>query len=138
MSTFTKDANGETDLMKAADVGDLTYVIHALSNDSTPEYVNAQNNYGNTALMLAANHDHFFVATQLIANGADVHLQNSVGQTAVLMADRQDLTDVVELLVSHGAEPPPAKPVVEPPPEPVETVLEDVQVDVSGQEVPTE
>lgn len=115
--TFTKDFNGETDLMKAADVGDLDFILEALPKDSSSEYVNAQNHYGNTALMLAANHNYVLVVEELLAAGADVTIENSVGQTAVLMADRQDFTDMVKLLVANGAvQPPPKPPVVQEPP----------------------
>jgi len=65
--------------------------------------VNAQNNYGDTALMIASKRGHTEVAKLLIEEGADVNAQDTLGNTALLWASRSGHTDIVKLLIEAGA-----------------------------------
>jgi hypothetical protein len=74
-----------------------------VTTDELKEYVNKTNEYGNTALMLAANHNHYSIVDTLIKAGADVTLTNSVGQDAASLANKQDFQNIVDLLVFNRA-----------------------------------
>lgn len=103
-----QNATGDTILMDLADRGKLQLLVGHMQDllvttDELKEYVNKANEYGNTALMLAANHNHYSIVDTLIKAGADVTLTNSVGQDAASLANKQDFHDIVDLLVLNGA-----------------------------------
>lgn len=103
-----QNATGDTILMDLADRGKLQLLVghmHDLlvTTDELKEYVNKANEYGNTALMLAANHNHYSIVDILIKAGADVTLTNSAGQDAASLANKQDFQNIVDLLVFNGA-----------------------------------
>ena len=95
------NSDGKTPLMHAAYARrkDITalFVKHGAE-------VNAQDNRGETALMMAAWGPKD-VAELLLDHGADVHLRNNQGETALMMAANSwGGKDTVELLLDHGAE----------------------------------
>ncbi len=104
------DINGDTTLMKLADVGDLKGTIAHLqelakvtaSDAEYKDYVNHTNTYGNTALMLAANHNHYVITDTLLKAGAIATLTNVGGKTAADMANNQGFDYIVDLLVEEG------------------------------------
>lgn len=59
---------------------------------------------GDTALMLAARHGHTEVAAQLLVRQADVNQRNRTGMTALMWAARFGHTMTVATLLEHGAE----------------------------------
>ena len=65
--------------------------------------VNAQNQFGYTALMGAAFHGHFEVVRLLLAAGADVNTQDQGGSTALILAAINGHAEVVRLLLAAGA-----------------------------------
>ena len=128
------DKNSDSDLMLAADKGDLKAVSSILELSSL-EDINYSNDYGNTALWLAANHNHKAIVDLLLKAGADPTIANCKAELPAMAAYKQDLNDVVVLLPELSqAEKDVAKPVqiIEVAPEPVleqvapEPVLEPV------------
>jgi len=66
--------------------------------------VNAQDNDGDTALMIAVREGHTEVVKLLIEVGADVNAQDSDGDTALMTASRGGYLDVVQLLIDAGVD----------------------------------
>ncbi len=66
--------------------------------------VNAQDNFGETALMKATYYEHQEVAQLLIENGADVNIQENSGATALFFATERGYLEVAILLIENGAD----------------------------------
>ena len=66
--------------------------------------VNMQNLQGYTALMKAAENDHFKCLDTLIEGGADVNIQNYSSCTAVICAAQSHHVKCLELLTQAGAD----------------------------------
>ena len=64
--------------------------------------IEAKNNYGNTALILAARYGHDKVVTLLLAGGADIEDKNGSGDTALILAAYNGHDKVVTLLLSKS------------------------------------
>ena len=79
---------------------DARKVEEAIMNGAN---VNATDDYGNTALMLAASHGQTEVAEVLLKHGADVNAKNNNGNTALTLATKKGRTKTVELLRRYGA-----------------------------------
>ncbi|PJB73639.1 MAG: hypothetical protein CO093_00235 [Alphaproteobacteria bacterium CG_4_9_14_3_um_filter_47_13] len=60
--------------------------------------VNAQDGYGNTALMVAAKRANRAIVELLLNEGADVNLKNREGDTALAIAEWHGHTDIVRIL----------------------------------------
>ncbi len=77
--------NGEPniDLLESASIGNLDGVKKALSEKA---YINVKDPEGTSALMFAANNNHFEVVKFLVDNKADVLARNINGWTAAVMA----------------------------------------------------
>ena len=65
--------------------------------------VNARNNAGETALMMAATLGHTKAVQALLDADANVNDENNVGDTVLMMATRNGHDEVVRLLKSAGA-----------------------------------
>lgn len=65
--------------------------------------VNANNNFGNTALLIAAMENAVDISRLLIESGADVNAKNEDGSTALMYALKNKATDVAALLEASGA-----------------------------------
>ena len=61
------------------------------------------NEFGRTALMLAASYNRTDVVRCLLEKGANVNKQDRDGLTALHEASFQNHTDVIKILVQHGA-----------------------------------
>jgi len=77
--------NGEpnAELLESASIGNLDGVKKALSEKA---YINVKDREGTSALMFAANNNHFEVVKFLVDNKADVLARNTNGWTAAVMA----------------------------------------------------
>jgi len=64
----------------------------------------AENEYGTTALMVAAQHGRVEVASLLIERGADMDASDVDGFTAMMFATMQDQVEVVHLLIEKSAD----------------------------------
>ena len=63
--------------------------------------VNAQNNVGNTALIVATREGHTEVCKALIKAGANTRLRNQERHDALDTAKRRNLTEIVALLTTE-------------------------------------
>lgn len=111
-----KDKNGDTLLIRAVRRADLDVINYLLDANANP---NITNNYGNNALIVAANHRRPRVAKALIAKGVTLNVQNRDGNTAVIVAiqsvqpeqeknEKRSVKaryEVVEVVLKAGANP---------------------------------
>lgn len=88
-------ADRDKDLRKAAEKGDLTKIHQLLSKEAD---VNAKDDKGVTALMLAAGKGHAEVVQALLDAGAEVEAKDNTGLTAAMRAERSGYADIVKLL----------------------------------------
>lgn len=63
---------------------------------------NAQNMEGDTALMIAAEHNFLGIAKMLLRYGAESYIKNSKGYNAIMIANRCNSLDVGEILNSFS------------------------------------
>ena len=90
-----------SDLIKYSTRGELDEVKTLIKNGAD---VNAKNEGGWTALMMASENGHNEVVKILIENKADVNIQDSDGWTALMMASEYINNDVVKtLLIDYQA-----------------------------------
>jgi uncharacterized protein len=111
--TDSKSNGGQTPLMFAAYKGYADIVVLLLVcrwkmieptlqiQTSVLCEIDAQDNYGNTALALAAGKGNKNVVKKLLEGGASVSIVNCRGATAIKRAQESGYTDVVELLQRH-------------------------------------
>ena len=67
--------------------------------------VNAKDNDGETALMIAASQSNPKILTVLLEAGADIDAQNKKGETALMAAAARANLDELKILLVHGADP---------------------------------
>ena len=84
----------QTDLIQAADAGDLDAVRRLLADGAA---VDAQDARGRTALLAATQGNHIAVAAALIAAGADVNEQDHGLDSAFLYAGAAGFVEVLRL-----------------------------------------
>mmetsp|Transcript_55864 Transcript_55864/g.103415 ORF Transcript_55864/g.103415 Transcript_55864/m.103415 type:complete len:188 (-) Transcript_55864:22-585(-) len=94
-------AGGTTSLMEAAHLGDVE-ALQKLLKDGTD--INAQDDYGWTALRYAVRSDRYIAAEALVDAGADLNMPSSSGRTPLMSAAANGLDDMVRLLVKSGAD----------------------------------
>jgi ankyrin repeat protein len=58
---------------------------------------------GETELMKASKYGDTAIVTDLLSNGADVHLANSIGETALILASQAGSNDIVNKLLAAGS-----------------------------------
>jgi hypothetical protein len=88
-------ANPNTDLLDFASQGNLDGIKKSLSEKAD---INFKDSLGTSALMFAANNDHFSVVKYLVDNKADVLAKNTSGWTAAVMAGARDHKLIKEYL----------------------------------------
>lgn len=81
----------------------LLYNNSDSNNAGTIENLNARDNNGNSALILAAEHGHIEIVEALIDEGADIELQNNRSETAYTKALQNGNTKILEILELAGA-----------------------------------
>jgi hypothetical protein len=87
-------------LMKVAFRGDLPEVKLLLAAGAA---VNAKDEKGRTALILASMQGHREVVQALLAAGAEVNAKSTNGKTALMLATEKGHREVIELLLKAGA-----------------------------------
>ena len=87
--------------LQAVISGDIAEVKRLIEEGAD---VNAQNYYGETALMFASNFGYTEVAQLLIEEGADVNAGDDEGMTALMKASIRGKTKVAKLLIEEGAD----------------------------------
>ncbi|EAY05832.1 ankyrin repeat protein, putative [Trichomonas vaginalis G3] len=65
--------------------------------------INAKDNYGETALHIAAENNGKEIAELLISHGANINEKNEIGQTALHDTSWNNSKETAEVLISHGA-----------------------------------
>lgn len=99
--TGSRDDMSELPVLKAARNNDVQVMALLLKAGAKAD---AENDYGDTALNLAAFHDDADMITLLLAHGADIARRSSgLGQTALHQAVEGDHPGIVTLLLAHGA-----------------------------------
>lgn len=88
------------DLWKVAEAGEIGQLIELLARGAD---VNAGNQAGVTALMLAAYHGRLEMVRALTDHGADVNAIDKDGFSAAMLAQHSHREDIVRLLVARGA-----------------------------------
>ena len=81
--------------------GSVQEIIDAINGNAN---INAVNDYGMTALMLAADRGHPGIVDVLLKAGADGNVQNKVGYTALIIASTPDHEEVIRMLLKAGAD----------------------------------
>lgn len=94
-------AEPPTPLHDAADAGDLKQVKALIS--AHPEWVDLEDEEGETPLMEAAEEGRLEVVQFLLSKGADINHQDQDGETALMEAAQENKADCVTLLLSKGA-----------------------------------
>lgn len=89
------------DLFKGAEEGHADAAEVLLKNRAD---VNAKDNKGRTALMMAIRSDHADVAEVLLKNEADVNAKDNDGWTALMWAAIRGHADATEVLIKYGAD----------------------------------
>ena len=93
---------GETPLMKSAYEGNLENVKNLIKNGAN---VNAKDNFGRTALLLACgNLKGLQVVQYLLKNGADIEIETINGLNALIWAAFNGNIKVVKELIKNGAD----------------------------------
>lgn len=92
-------AVNESSIFKAAADGNIAVLNNILPNSSASD-VNARDEYGWTALMVAARNGHRSAVDRLLRNNADASLFNKAGQSAYELAVFWQHRDAAELLKS--------------------------------------
>ena len=65
--------------------------------------IDIQDDYENTALVLASERGHFDVAKTLLERGANMDIRNNYGNTALILASIYRSLDIVKILLESGA-----------------------------------
>ena len=98
--TTPTTSSATRDLWKVAESGEIGQLIELLARGAD---VNASNQAGVTALMLAAYHGQLEMVRALTDHGADVNAIDRDGFTAATLAQHSHREDIVRLLVARGA-----------------------------------
>ncbi len=88
-------ADSNSDLLNSARIGNLDGVKKSLSEKAD---IHFKDSLGTSALMFAANNDHFPVVKYLVDNKADILAKNTNGWTAAVMAGARGNTLIKEFL----------------------------------------
>lgn len=99
--SFTSYAGIDSDLIKAASIGDISAVKALLEKGAD---VNAKNNDGTTALIQASEYGYSDIVKMLLAKGADVNAIDEFGRMALFVASMQGHYDIVKALLEKGAD----------------------------------
>lgn len=87
-------------LFKAAKEGDLAQIKNLIENN---EQIEARDDAGNTALIIATSADKPEIVSYLLEKGANTEAKDTDGQTALLIAASHNQSDIVGRLLDAGA-----------------------------------
>ena len=93
-------ASDGLEFIKAAEKGDISKVTNLLAQEAD---VNAKDNHGITALMMASGKGHSEIVQILLGKGADVNAKRSDGFTALMISSFGGDSEIVQLLKKAGA-----------------------------------
>ncbi len=98
-----KDSDERTLAHWASALGQVEILKVLLTEDLT-FFLNAKNQFGDTALIIAAVWGHTDCLSLLLARGADPDRENKLGDTALIKAAGNGRTDCVRILLENGAD----------------------------------
>lgn len=96
-----EDVNMNESLFSVAAEGNVEEMV-ALLDAGAP--INAVNNEGNTAVMMATQNNHVDAVKMLIEQGADLNLRNDRQDNVLLYAGAEGLLEIVQLAIKAGAD----------------------------------
>lgn len=96
-----EDENGNSMLLLAASQGNLIRVKKCVEDYKL--YILKKNNFGENALMRAAESGSYQVCSYLLDKGITIDAQNNKGETALFYALKDDARSIFDFLVSKGA-----------------------------------
>jgi ankyrin repeat protein len=102
---YERNESKQTMLMWASVFGHSDALKIMLNSDDLPQwYINAQDTYGNTALIYAIHYGHFDIAQMLIPYcKSGINLKDAEGKTALFHAVTIGNEQLVQALLSHKA-----------------------------------
>jgi len=86
-----------------ASIKGYTDIAKLLIESGVNNNIDELNQFGDTALMLAAEYNHIEIVKLLIQLGANINKSNNFGFTALMSAARGGHIDIVKLLINKGA-----------------------------------
>lgn len=97
---------GNSAFMFAASSGNINVVRHMLSAEKSSGWfdVDAQNEFGFTALILASSRGYLKVVELLIENGAQLNIVDTYGRSALTHSTYNRHQDITDVLVANGIE----------------------------------
>ena len=98
----SKDINGNTPLIVACQDDKVEFVRSLLDNSVIN--INAEDNYGNTALVWASMRGFTDCMLALLEKHCDINHRDKNGMTALMVACNYGELDAVQLLIQHGAD----------------------------------
>jgi len=90
----------QTELMRASQEGDVATVKSWIAQGKP---LNAKDQHGWSALLVALNSDSSEIARMLVEGGADVNLSDATGSTPLMLVTIHNNTEMMKLLIQHGA-----------------------------------
>jgi uncharacterized protein len=100
---INKKYNGKTLLILASNKKSKIDIVNFLLAVDGID-INSQDNYGTTAIMVAAKEGNEPAVKALVNAGADLDLQDEFGDTALIYASRERHKNIVKILVDAGAD----------------------------------
>jgi ankyrin repeat protein len=100
IATSLTKASEDTPFLKAVRSGTYPDVQRTLTKES----IHDRDQYGNTAIMLAASRGYNNTMRLLIKQGGDVHATNSSGVTALMIAASAGRVSQLAILLKHGVD----------------------------------
>jgi ankyrin repeat protein len=102
ISSFSEELNSQqADFLKAARQGDLQQLEKNLKKGVSIE---ARDNHGRTALLIATHENHIELAKHLINLGADVNARDNINDTPYLYAGAEGRLEILQMTVNAGAD----------------------------------
>jgi len=82
---------------------EVDFIIVDREDDDMDEYLNEEDEHGNSSLIFACLENNSELARNLIDQGAFVNHQNKAGETAIYWASAQGSEEILEILIENGA-----------------------------------
>ncbi|EAX99582.1 ankyrin repaeat protein, putative [Trichomonas vaginalis G3] len=91
-----------SDLLRAANEGDLRTIVGAISNNK--DFLNETDENGMNPLMLSAWKGHLDCVRFLLNEGCEIDKKTNIGSTALMLASEGGHVNVINLLIERGAQ----------------------------------
>ena len=97
---FENKLNKNESLLHFVKIGEMDIITELLHRGASPD---SSDNFGHTALMIAAGSNGKNTVTLLLERGAKIDAKDLYGESAVVIATRMENLSMVELLLDSGA-----------------------------------